>query len=299
MSAQAQDYRQAAGAASASPGASMPARAGIGLRAEHYADVLEQKPDIAWLEVHGENYFGSGGAPLRYVDAIAEDYPLSIHCVGLSLGSTDPLRDDHVSALATLVDRWQPRLVSDHLCWGSVGGRYFNDLLPLPFTHEALAHVTGRVNQVQDKLGRSILIENLSSYLVFSHNEMGEADFLNSLAKATGCGLLLDVNNVYVSACNHKFDAQAFISSIDAEAVGEIHLAGHAVNRVDGIDIRIDDHGSEVCEDVWDLYEYTVAQLGPRPTLIEWDSNIPPLSALIEQAHRAQRYLDDCHALVA
>ncbi len=299
MSAQVQDDRQAAGTASVSAEDSMPARAGVGLRAEHYADVLEQRPAVSWLEIHGENYFGKGGVPLRYVDAIAEHYPLSIHCVGLSLGSTDPLREDHVSALAALVDRWQPRLVSDHLCWGSVGGRYFNDLLPLPYTCEALAHMTGRVNQVQDALGRPILIENLSSYLAFCDDEMTEVEFLNSLARATGCGLLLDVNNVYVSACNHNFDAKAFISSVDAEAVGEIHLAGHAVNHVDGVDIRIDDHGSEVCEAVWDLYGYTIARLGPRPTLIEWDSNIPGLSVLAEQAHRAERYLDDRNALVA
>ena len=221
---------------------------GIGLRAPHYEDVLTTRPDVAWLEVHGENYFGAGGAPLHYLDAIRALYPLSIHCVGMSLGSMDPLNRTHIAHLKALVDRYQPALVSDHLCWGSFAGTYFNDLLPLPYTEEALEHVIDRVAEAQDALGRQILVENVSSYLQFEHSTIDEWDFLNALAERSGCALLLDINNIYVSAQNHAFDARCYLASVSVDAVREMHLAGFAVNTVDGHDILIDHHGDVVAE---------------------------------------------------
>ncbi len=281
------------------PASPMPVATGIGLRAEHYQAVLRDRPQIGWLEIHAENYFGDGGAPLRYLDEIRPHYPLSIHCVGTSLGSVDALSREHLSHLAGLIRRYEPELVSDHLCWGSVGGIYFNDLLPLPYTEEALIHVSARVEQLQEYLGRQVLVENLSSYLQYQHSTIDEWDFLNELTRRSGCDILLDVNNIYVSACNHGFDARAFIAAINGERVGEVHLAGHAVNHVDGHDILIDDHASRVCDAVWELFDYTISRMGPKPCLIEWDTDVPELEVLAEEAARAQRVLEAQHALVA
>lgn len=261
---------------------------GIGLRTPHVAEILATRPPIAWLEVHAENYMG-GGSALRDLEAIRCAYPLSIHGVGLSLGSADGLDQRHLGRLRALVDRVQPRLVSEHLSWSITGGAYLNHLLPLPYTTESLALVTRHVDHTQAALGRRILVENPSSYLRFRHSTISEAEFLAELARRTGCGLLCDVNNVQVTACNFGLDAREYLAALPAEAVGEIHLAGHSVNDADGRPILIDDHGSRVTEAVWTLYARALEHFGPAPTLIEWDTNIPRLSVLLEEAVAADR----------
>jgi uncharacterized protein len=267
--------------------APIPAAAGIGLRFPHHRAVLEEKPDVAWLEVHSENYMG-GGTPLAYLDAIRRDYPISLHGVGLSLGSADGLDARHLARLAQLIERVEPGLVSEHLAWSASGGRHFADLLPLPYTEEALAVARWNVEVAQEALGRRILVENPSSYLRYRHSTIPEWEFLADLAARTGCGILCDVNNVFVSAGNHGFDAHEYLRSLPGEHIGEIHLAGHSVREFpDGRSIRIDDHGSRVCADVWALYAEAVALFGPVPTLVEWDTDVPPLAVLLEEAARA------------
>ena len=256
------------------------------------------RPSVAWLEIHAENYFG-GGEPLRYLEAIREHYPLSVHCVGMSLGSVDPLNRAHIEHVNTLTERLQPGLVSDHLCWGSYAGEYFNDLLPLPYNRDALDHVVDRVAEAQDLLGRQILVENVSSYLEFNDCEMTEWEFLNELAKRAGCGLLLDINNIYVSATNHGFEANEFLRSINPEYVQEMHLAGFATNNIDGREILIDHHGAPVSEPVWELYEHACAHVPDTLTVVERDTNIPELSELVAEANRAARIYARHHALVA
>ena len=277
----------------------IPARAGIGLRAPHYREILERAPDVGFLEVHSENYFGDGGPPLEYLEALRVHYPLSLHGVGLSIGSTDPRDLDHLRRLARLIGRFEPGLVSEHLCWGSVDGTYLNDLLPLPYTEEALAHVIARIAEVQDRLGRRILIENVSSYLRFTHSTIPEWEFLDDVAKQSGCAILLDINNIYVSACNHNFDPYAYLDSISADAVLEMHLAGFAVNRYDAGAVYIDNHGARVAEPVWRLYQAALARFGPLPTLIEWDTELPPLDVLLDEAARAEFYIGDADAVAA
>jgi uncharacterized protein len=266
-------------------------RAGIGLRAPHYQGLLahaDSRDRPGFLEVHSENFFGDGGQPLKYLERFREDYALSTHGVGLSLGSTDPLDRTHLEKLKRLVDRFQPALVSEHLCWVGVGGRFVNDLLPLPYTEESLAHVSARVTQVQDFLKRKILVENVSSYLEFSSSTMPEWEFVNAVAERAGCGVLLDVNNIYVNAINHGFDAKRFIDAINRDTVGEIHLAGFQ----DTGEILIDTHGARVHEDVWALYAYAIKKLGPVPTLIEWDTDLPALDVLLDEAAHADRILN-------
>ena len=265
----------------------LPLAAGIGLRAPHHAQVARDTPAIAWLEVHSENFFVAGGPQLTLLDRVRQNYPLSLHGVGLSLGSADPLNLDHLSQLAALIDRVAPAAVSEHLCWGASGARHSNDLLPLPYTVEALANVVSRVSEAQERLSRRLLIENVSSYVSFRDDAMQEWDFLAELARASGCGILLDVNNVYVSARNHGFDAQRYIASMPAEAIGEMHLAGHSVEQIEGVELRIDTHSTFVCDAVWALYQFTIRRIGPRPTLIEWDSDIPALDVLLGEADRA------------
>lgn len=277
----------------------MPARAGIGLRAQHHADLLRDRPDIGWLEAHSENYFADGGAQIDYLLALREIYPLSLHGVGLSLGSIDPLDQEHLRRLQRLVQMSEPALVSEHLSWGAVGGAHLNDLLPLPYTHEALSHMAARVAELQDYLGRQVLIENVSSYLEFTGAEMTEWEFLDALAERSGCGLLLDVNNVYVSSRNHGFNARAYISHMQRRHIGEIHLAGHSVNRHDDCQILIDTHSRPVSAAVWDLYEFAIARLGRIPTLIEWDTDIPALPVLVAEAQRADRHLEHADAVAA
>ncbi|BBP05390.1 UPF0276 protein [Sulfuriferula plumbiphila] len=267
----------------------IPANAGIGLRAKHYRDILSAPPAIGWLEAHSENYFAEGGQPLYYLERIRSNYPLSLHGVGLSLGSTDPLNREHLRKLKSLVARFEPGLVSEHLSWGSVSERYLNDLLPLPYTEEALAHVASRIMQVQDFLGRQILVENVSSYLQFKQSTIPEWAFLAEIAVRSGCGILLDVNNIYVSAVNHQFDPLAYLHAIPAEAVQEIHLAGFDSNG----ECLIDTHGKAVCDDVWALYRHALAHVGNVPTLIEWDTDIPALSVLLEEARKAETLLQE------
>lgn len=273
----------------------IPARAGIGLRAPHYAEVLDTRPAIPWLEVHSENFFADGGRSHEILTRIRNDYPLSLHGVGLSLGSTDPLNRWHLDKLKGLIERYKPGLVSEHLCWSSVGNRYLNDLLPLPYTEEALAHVSERIVYVQEYLGRRILIENLSSYLQFTHSTIPEWEFLAAVAARSGCGILLDINNIYVNAINHGFDAATYLEAIPVPVVQEMHLAGYE----DTGDCLIDTHGHRVYPPVWDLYALAVERFGRVPTLIEWDADIPALSVLLDEAAKAQTILETPHVRVA
>jgi uncharacterized protein (UPF0276 family) len=266
----------------------IPARAGIGLRAPHHRRVLEELPDAGWLEVHSENFFARGGQVLHVLERARSHYPLSLHGVGLSLGSVEPLSREHLTSLKYLVERFEPGLVSDHLCWGMVGGRHLNDLLPLPYTEEALAVVCRNVSAAQDHLGRQILVENVSSYLQFSDSSIPECEFLAAVANRSGCGILLDVNNIYVSSVNHGFDALRYLDAVPPEAVQEIHLAGFDSNGM----CLIDTHGKPVHGLVWNLYGEALSRLGPVPTLIEWDTDLPALEVLLDEARKAQDILD-------
>ena len=271
----------------------VPARAGVGLRFRHHQTVVEMRPDIAWFEVHTENYMGGGSAP-RYLDAIRRDYPVSLHGTGLSLGSAEGLDPAHLARVKGVVERVDPGLVSEHLSWSVTGGVYLADLLPLPMTEEALEVVCRNVDQVQAHLKRRLLIENPSTYLQFRHSTIPEWEFLAQVARRTGCGILCDVNNVYVSACNHGWDASAYLAALPTAAVGEIHLAGHAVRRLDGgRTLRIDDHGSRVAPEVWALYAEALARFGPVPTLIEWDTDVPPLEVLMDEAACAETMIEE------
>jgi uncharacterized protein (UPF0276 family) len=258
---------------------------GIGLRTPHFRAVFSTKPDVGFFEVHSENYFGAGGQPLSVLERVRGDYPISLHGVGLSLGGAEPLNQAHLGKLKALVDRIEPALVSEHLTWVGIGGVFLNDLLPLPYTQEALSVTAAHVSQVQDRLGRRILVENPSSYLTFRHSTMSEPEFLRALVATTGCGLLLDVNNIYVSARNQRFDAKTYLAAVPADAVAEYHLAGHT----DAGDLLIDTHDHAVSDPVWALYRAAVRIIGDRPTLIERDSNIPPLAELVAEAAQADR----------
>ncbi len=270
----------------------IPAAAGIGLRFQHHQVVVDTRPEAPWLEVHTENYMGGGKAP-AYLDAVRRDYPISLHGVGLSLGSAAGLDDGHLERVRLAVERFEPGLISEHLAWNVVDGAYLADLLPLPMTEEALDVFCGNVEHAQCHLKRRILIENPSSYLRFAHSTIPEWEFLAAVSRRTGCGILCDVNNIYVSACNHGWDATAYLDAIPAEAVSEIHLAGHSVRHVDGHHvIRIDDHGSRVVPAVWTLYAQALERFGPVPTLIEWDTDIPSLQVLLDEAAQAQTCLD-------
>jgi uncharacterized protein (UPF0276 family) len=271
------------------------AGAGIGLRAPHVGQVLAERPSVPWLEVHSENYYVDGGPALAALTRIRADYPLSLHGVGMSLGGTDPLDRAHVAKLARLIDRVAPTLVSEHLCWSSIGGRHVNDLLPLPYTEEALRHVCARIAEVQDHLGREILVENVSSYLAFADATIPEWEFVATVARRTGCRLLCDVNNIYVNAINHGFDADAYLEALPREAVAEIHLAGFDASGP----CLIDTHGAAVAPEVWALYRRAIARFGPVPTLIEWDTDIPPLATLLAEAATAQSVLGMHDALAA
>jgi len=265
--------------------------AGIGLRAPHVAEVLTTRPAVPWLEVHAENYL-AGGPALRALESIRASYPVALHGVGLSLGSADGLDRGHLRRLRRLIARVLPRLVSEHLSWSTAGGAYFNHLLPLPYTEEALAVVCAHVDQAQDELGRRILLENPSSYLRFRCSTIAEPEFLNAVAARTGCGLLCDVNNVYVTSRNLGLDPDGYLEALAGAAVEEFHLAGHSANDADGRTILIDDHGSRVAPEVWRLFARAVARWGPRPTLVEWDTELPELDVLLDEAALAGRVLD-------
>jgi len=269
--------------------------AGIGLRTPHVRQLREERPAVPWLEVHSENYYADGGPALASLLRIRADYPLSLHGVGMSLGSTDPLDRTHLGKLARLIARTEPALVSEHLCWSGVGGRALNDLLPLPYTEEALAHVCARVAEVQDFLGRELLVENVSSYLAFADATIPEWEFVAAVARRTGCKLLCDVNNIHVNAVNHSFDADVYLAALPRDAVAEIHLAGFEATDT----CLIDTHGSPVAPEVWALYRRAIARFGPVPTLIEWDTDIPPLATLLAEAATAQRILETRDALAA
>jgi len=268
---------------------------GIGLRAPHYAELLRRRPALDFLEVHSENFFAAGGAAPAWLERF-RDYALSFHGVGLSLGSADPLDEEHLTRLATLVRRFEPLLVSEHLSWSSAGGRHANDLLPLPYTREALDHVVARIGRLQEALGREVLVENVSSYLAFPGADMPEWEFVAEAARRSGCRVLLDVNNIHVNAANHGLDARAYVDAIPAALVGEIHVAGHEAR--DGV--LIDTHGARACEAVWDLYARAVQRCGERPTLVEWDTDIPALDVLLDEAaiagRVAARALEACAA---
>ena len=279
---------------------SIPARAGIGLRDPHIREILDTQPDIGWFEVHSENYFGEGGLPLHQLEQIRTNYPVSVHGVGLSLGSTDPLSVEHLKNLAKLVNRIEPGLISEHLSWSSVGGQYLNDLLPLPYTEEALAHVVSRVQQVQEFLQRQILVENVSSYLQYTDSNIPEWEFITEVAKRSGSGILLDVNNVFVSASNHGFDARTYLRAIPKNLVGEIHLAGFTEREFDNGRILIDTHSQPVSAAVWALYREIISRFRLVPTLIEWDIDLPTLDVLLGEAHKADAVLmAETHELVA
>ena len=271
--------------------APIPPRAGIGLKAQHYEEILNENFDVGWLEFHSENYLCDGGPTLRWLDAIRERFSVSMHGVGLSLGSANALDKTHLKKLSRLENNIRPSFVSEHLSWSTANGNYLNDLIALPYTEESLDIFSNHVSEMQNTLGRKVLIENPSSYLRYSHSVIDEAEFLLEVVNRTGCGILLDVNNVYVSAINHGFDAVSYIDKIPTGVVEEMHLAGHSIVDVDGRELRIDDHGSKVDAKVWDLFEYTVEKIGPAPTLIEWDSNIPTLAVLLDEAAKADKIL--------
>jgi uncharacterized protein (UPF0276 family) len=256
---------------------------GIGLRPKHYPQVLDGvRAD--WFEVISENFMIRGGRPLSVLERVRVDRPVVLHGVSLSIGSTDALNSGYLDELRTLADRIQPAWISDHLCWGSHGQRYAHDLLPLPFTDEALVHVVERVQRVQDRLGRRILLENVSSYLAFAHSTMPEWTFLAAIAEAADCGILLDVNNVFVSAVNHGFRAGDYLAGLPASRIGQIHLAGHSDRGTH----LLDTHDAAVCPEVWELYRDAVRRFGGVSTLVEWDDHIPPIEDVLAEAERAR-----------
>lgn len=278
----------------------IPARAGIGLRSVHHRALIDERPAIGWIEAHTENYFHDGGAAVRALEKARANYPLSLHGVGLGLGSADGVDREHLARVKRAVARFEPALVSEHACWGQAAGEFFNDLLPLPYTDEAVNLLSRQVSDAQDFLGRRLLIENVSAYVAFEHSCLHEWDFLSAVARESGCGLLLDVNNVYVSSRNLGIDARAFIEGLPRESVGEIHLAGHARVTTEQLgEVLIDDHGSAVCDEVWELYRFAIARLGARPTLIEWDTQIPVLARLADEARRADAILGELHGIAA
>jgi uncharacterized protein (UPF0276 family) len=261
---------------------------GIGLRVPHYAALAAERPPLGFLEAHSENFFAAGGPALAWLERFRADYAVSLHGVGLSLGSVDALDAEHLRKLDALVGRIEPALISEHLCWSSIGGRHANDLLPLPFTREALDHVVARIDAAQERLGRRILVENVSSYFAFDASTMPEWEFVAAVAKRSGCGVLLDLNNIHVNAANHGFDPYAYLDAIDPASVGEFHLAGFEVAE----GCLIDTHGTRVAEPVWSLYAAAVGRIGARPTLVEWDCDLPALDVLLDEAATARSILE-------
>ncbi len=256
---------------------------GLGLRSDHYQTILAEKPDIPWFEVMTDNYMGAGGQPHAYLEAVRQDYPITFHGVGLSLGGGQPLSPNYLQRLKALINRYEPTLISDHLSFSKSPQHNSHELLPLPYTEQVVQHFVERIQQVQEGLGRQILVENLSSYLTFKQSDMNEWDFVSEVAKRADCGILLDVNNIYVSAYNHGFSSEEYLDNIPAERVQEIHLAGY--EEQDGY--LLDTHGAQVYPAVWQLYQKALAKVGDVPTLIEWDTDIPNLDCLIAEKARA------------
>ena len=263
---------------------------GVGFKPEHFEAIVDTRPQLGFFEVHAENYMGAGGAPHRRLDAIRERYPLSLHGVGLSIGSPGPLDRAHLQRFAAVAKRFEPALVSEHLAWSTHEGAFFNDLLPLPYTAETLGRVAEHIDEVQNALGRRMLLENPSTYVVFAESTWAETDFLREIARRTGCGLLLDVNNVFVSAVNHGHDPDRYLADFPLSAVGEIHLAGYAEDTDEaGLPLLIDAHNSPIREAVWALYTATIRRVGATPTLIEWDNDVPVWPTLLNETRRAER----------
>jgi uncharacterized protein (UPF0276 family) len=263
---------------------------GVGFKAEHFDAIVDSRPALGFFEIHAENYMGAGGPPHRRLAAIRRDYALSLHGVGLSIGSPGPLDRDHLARLAGVAERYQPAVVSEHLAWSTHAGAFFNDLLPLPYNEEALARVCEHIDETQSTLGRTILLENPSTYVAFAETTMGETEFLAAIVQRTGCGLLLDVNNVLVSATNHGRDPHQYLTDFPMAAVGEIHLAGYADDTDDaGLPLLIDAHNSPVRDAVWELFTAAVRRSGPVRTLVEWDNDLPAWPTLLAEARRADR----------
>lgn len=275
---------------------SLPAAPGLGFKMAHSADIHAARPDLGFFEVHAENYMGAGGPPHAALSALRQDYALSIHGVGLSIGGAGPLDAAHLGRLKALCDRYQPESFSEHLAWSSHGAAYLNDLLPLPYDDETLAAVCGHVSEVQDTLGRRMLLENPSTYVTFESSTHAETEFLAEVVRRTGCGLLLDVNNVFVSAVNHRTDARAYLEAFPLAAVGEVHLGGHDAEELPSGPLLIDAHGSPVADPVWTLYAELIARTGPLPTLIEWDNDVPAFPVLMAEAERARAVLEPARA---
>ncbi|NNE54142.1 MAG: DUF692 domain-containing protein [Sulfitobacter sp.] len=270
----------------------LPNAVGVGYKPQHFDDLRQDPGPVAWIEVHAENYMGDGGRPLAQLRALSEDFAISIHGVGLSIGGEGPLDAEHLARLKRLCDWIEPASFSEHLAWSTHGAEFLNDLLPLPYTEETLGRVAAHIDQVQETLGRQMLLENPSSYLIFEESDLSETDFLEALTRKTGCGLLLDVNNVFVSSTNLGLSPQAYIDAYPTDRVGEIHVGGHDEDHDDyGAPLLIDSHGKPVVDPVWSLLEYTLAQTGPKPVLVEWDTNVPEWPVLRDDAARAARAL--------
>lgn len=268
---------------------------GIGLRTPHMSEFLEAKPGVAWVEVHSENYFGEGGRPIHHLEKARKDYPVSLHGVSMSLGSADDLNWQHLNQLRDLHHRIDACLISEHLSWTSIDGQYFHDLLPLPYTEESLTHLTGKIQQVQEFLNKQILIENISAYLTYLHSTIPEWEFLAELSKRSGCGILLDLNNIYVNSVNLGFNPFDFINAIPGDAIQEIHLAGFSTSIIDGKEVLIDTHNNPVVPAVWDILRYATERFGPKPTMIEWDTDLPTLNKLCMEAYRAEEIIREAY----
>jgi uncharacterized protein (UPF0276 family) len=267
----------------------IPPRAGVGLKPQHYREILETSPDIGFFEVHAENYMGAGGPPHRYLSAIRERYPLSLHGVGLSIGAAQPLDHDHLARLKNLIGHYRPGLFSEHLAWSSHGTTFLNDLLPVPYTDETLRVVVSHIDEVQETLGREMLLENPSTYVAFAESTYAETDFIAEVQRRTGCGLLLDVSNVHVASTNQQWDPFAYIDAYPLHAVKEIHLAGFTRETDEKQrPLLIDTHNRQVDRLVWLLYAHAIGKLGPTPTLIEWDADLPSWPELLAEAKRAE-----------
>ncbi|WP_170402148.1 MNIO family bufferin maturase [Ruegeria arenilitoris] len=271
----------------------LPAAPGVGYKPQHYAEILDQPGPVGWLEIHAENYMGDGGRPLAQLRHLSERFPISVHGVGLSIGGEGPLDAEHLARLKHLVGWLNPASFSEHLAWSTHDSQFLNDLLPLPYTDATLTRICDHIDQVQETVGRQMLLENPSSYLAFAESTWSEPDFLREITRRTGCGLLLDVNNVFVSATNLKYSPQAYIDAYPLDQVGEIHLGGHDEDQDDhGQPLLIDSHGRAVVDPVWALLDYVLDQSGPKPVLIEWDNDVPDWPTLRSEAERAQSALD-------